>query len=113
MSEENKAIVRRLADEMVGRKNMAAFDELVSRDVKAHHVPPGLSPNFDGWKAMVSGVLGAFPDGQMTVEDVVAADDKVMMRYIFKATHGGDLMGIPATGKAVTPSSLFASIPEG
>jgi hypothetical protein len=78
MSEENKAIVRRLAEEMVSSGNMAAFDELVSRDAKAHHVPPGMTPDFEGWKGLVGMVLGAFPDGQMNIEELIAADDKVV-----------------------------------
>ena len=106
MSEENKAIVRRMAEEMVSKKNMVAFDELVSRDAKAHHVPPGMTPDFDGWKGLVGMVLGAFPDGRMNIEALVASDDKVVMRYTFKGTHGGDLMGVPATGKPVDFSGM-------
>ncbi len=52
-------------------------------------------------------VLGAFPNGRMTIEDMIAVDDKVMMRYTFKATHEGELMGIPATGKPVTFTGMI------
>ena len=92
---------------MVSNMNIAAFDGTVSRDAKAHHVPPDMTPDFEGWKGLVGMVLGAFPDGQMNIEELIAADDKVVMRYNFKATHGGDLMGIPATGKPVNFSGVI------
>lgn len=65
MSDENKAISRRFVDEIIGRKNLAAFDVLVAPNVIAHHVPPPLQQDFDGWKAIDSMALGAFPDANL------------------------------------------------
>jgi predicted ester cyclase len=46
--------------------------------------------------------LSAFPDTKMTIEDQLAEGDKVTTRWTATGTHTGELMGIPATGKAVT-----------
>jgi C-1 hydroxylase len=43
----------------------------------------------------------AFPDGRMTIEDMVAEGDRVATRKTFRGTHRGELMGIPPSGKAV------------
>ncbi len=48
----------------------------------------------------------AFPDGQMTIEDLVAEGDRVVARTTFNGTHQGEMQGIPATGKAVSVSGI-------
>ncbi len=102
MSEENKAILRRFVEEIINQKKLEVFDELVAPNVVAHHVPPGVPPDHQGWKSMVSMVLTAFPDMQATIEEMVAEGDKVAIRANLQGTHKGELMGIPATGKRVT-----------
>lgn len=48
----------------------------------------------------------AFPDGSITVDNVIAADDYVVVEYTGRGTHTGTLEGpggsIPATGRSVT-----------
>ena len=43
-----------------------------------------------------------FPDGQYTIEVMIAKRDKVMMRGSFTGTHRGAFKGVPGTGKKVT-----------
>ena len=107
MSDENKAVTRRFMDEIIAKKNLAVFDELVSPNVVAHHVPPGVAPNFQGWKGIVTMVLGAFPDVQATTDDMIAEGDMVVVRWTMQGTHKGDLMGIPPTGKAVSFTGMI------
>ena len=40
----------------------------------------------------------AFPDVQITVDDVIAADDKVVLRWHTEGTHRGELAGLAPTG---------------
>ena len=47
-----------------------------------------------------------FPDFQMTVEDIVAEDDKVTCRATMTGTHLGKVMGIAPTGKKVSVSNI-------
>jgi predicted ester cyclase len=46
--------------------------------------------------------LGAFPDGQVTVEDLLADGDKVVVRISLRGTHQGAFRGIAPTGKPIT-----------
>ncbi len=87
MSEENKAIVQRFVDGVINQKNMATFDEVIASNAVAHHVPPGLSPDVAGWKAMVGGMLGGLPDARITLDDVVADGDRVVARWTMKLTR--------------------------
>ncbi len=43
----------------------------------------------------------AFPDARLSIDDVVAEGDKLACRFSLRATHRGELMGIPASGKPV------------
>jgi steroid delta-isomerase-like uncharacterized protein len=44
----------------------------------------------------------AFPDGQHTVDDLIAEGDKVAARLTARGTHKGEFQGIPPTGKPVS-----------
>jgi predicted ester cyclase len=48
--------------------------------------------------------MTAFPDIHIHVEDTVAEGHKLVTRWSAHATHKGDLMGIPPTGKEVAIS---------
>ncbi len=46
--------------------------------------------------------IGALPDLKAVEQDVVASGDLVVIRLVVSATHQGDLLNIPATGKPVS-----------
>ena len=52
--------------------------------------------------ALLRTFIGALPDLVAIEQDVIASDDLVVMRLVVRATHEGDLLGIPATGKRVS-----------
>jgi predicted ester cyclase len=49
----------------------------------------------------------AYPDLHVTIEDLVAEGDKVVSRNTVTGTHGGEYMGLPATGRSVTYNEIF------
>jgi steroid delta-isomerase-like uncharacterized protein len=57
----------------------------------------------EGYKRYVKAMMEPFPDGTLSVEDAIIGlgGDKAVVRYIWRATHTGDFMGIPPTGKKV------------
>lgn len=50
---------------------------------------------------MALGFYKAFPDLRHTVEEVVADDKQVAVRFRITGTHQGDFMGHPATAKPI------------
>ena len=46
--------------------------------------------------------LGAFPDCQFTVDDMICEGDQVVTKKTFTGTHTADFNGIPPTCKRVT-----------
>jgi steroid delta-isomerase-like uncharacterized protein len=62
---------------------------------------PGPQHGLDTWRQGFEMIKRAFPDLQATIEDIVAAQDKVAVRVRFRGTHLGEFLGIPATGRSV------------
>jgi steroid delta-isomerase-like uncharacterized protein len=54
-----------------------------------------------GFQAVVAGLRAAFPDIHYTLDDVVAEDDRVAVRWHWTGTHRGTFRGFPATGKTI------------
>ena len=98
-AEENKATVRRWIEEVINKQDVALIDELFAPDYVNHMAPPGLPAGPQGEKLFSQMFFGAFPDSHMELVDVVAAGDRVAGRYTYSATHRGEFMGIPPTGK--------------
>ena len=92
---ENKAIVRRLWEEVWNQNNLAVCDEIFDVEYAEHE------------KSFVPILRGAFPDLRFTVEDMIAEADKVVTRYFITGTHQGEFMGIPATGKSVKINTIW------
>jgi steroid delta-isomerase-like uncharacterized protein len=104
--EENKARDRRLVEEALNRGNLAVADELIAPDFVDHAAPPGMQHGPDGFKAAVAAFRSAFPDLHVTVEEQLAAGDRVARRMTMRGTHRGDLFGIPPTGQPMAIAGI-------
>ncbi len=112
MSEENKAILRRVTDEVFSQGNLDLVDELFAADYVLHDpgIPGGeLRGTEDFKQRWVSMFRTAFPDLRLSVEDQVAEGDKVVTRYAGRGTHRGELMGIAPTGMEVSVGGIILS----
>lgn len=105
-AEENRAVIRRAYDELWNERDVSVVDELVAEDFLNHAAPPGRQRGRQGLKEVVRMFAGAFPDFRYEVEDVIAEGDKVAVRDVFRGTHRGEFMGIPATGNRVTMEAI-------
>ena len=98
MLEENKALVRRVLEEIT-RDGPDAIDRFYSPDVIYHGIQESIGA--EAVKELISTYVGAFSDRQMTIEDIIAEGDKVVARFHVEITHTRDLMGIAPTGKRI------------
>jgi steroid delta-isomerase-like uncharacterized protein len=99
-TEANKELFRRMIEEFWNQKKLDTAAEFFSADTYSPSVP-GLPPGPDGVKFFAQVFLAAFPDLQITIDQIVASGDEVAGRLIQTGTHKGDFMGIPASGKSV------------
>ena len=108
MSQQNKALARRIFDEMESKGNLAIADETFAGDF-VNHTPFGENHGPEGAKQFVKMLRSAFPDLHATVEDQVAEGDKVATRFTARGTHKGELNGIPASGNTMEISGIVIS----
>ena len=101
MSEQNKALVRRYYEEVLGQGKLHVIDEIASPDF-VDHDRGNETHDRDGAKSFASMAHAAFADVSIEVEDIIAGDDRVVARTTISGTHSGEFMGIPATGRRVT-----------
>lgn len=108
MSDQNKAQLRRVTDEVINGRDLDLVDELFSDDYVMHDPnAPGEVRGQEAMKGYLGMFLGAFSDLRLEVVDQVAEGNKVATRYVGSATHDGDLMGIAATGNKVTLNGII------
>ena len=102
-TEQNKALVRQMVEEIFNRGNMSRADEFLAPDfVEREELPPGIPRDREGVKQLTIMLRSAFPDFKATIDDIVAEGDKVVIRQTWSGTHKGEFMGIPPTGKSVS-----------
>jgi predicted ester cyclase len=101
MSEQNKELVRRFIDEVFRKKNIGIIDYLFAPGFISHYVPPGTIQDVEAFKKSIRSFLTAFPDIEITIEDLIAEDDKVVAHVTGGGTHTGNFQAFPPTGKRV------------
>ena len=86
--EEMKRFVRNHFEQFVNRKNIAIGDVNFSRKFVDHgaDVPLGLPPGPEGAKQYVGGALKRIPDMRVTIDDIIAEGDKVVVRNTWTGT---------------------------
>jgi predicted ester cyclase len=99
-TEENKNLVRRIFEEGINQNKPNVFDELLAPTYVNYNFPTP-APGVDGFKMVIGLFRTAFPDFQVTLEEELAEDDKVITRGHFTGSHKGDFQGIPPTGKQI------------
>ena len=98
MVDRNKAVVRRLVDEVLNAGRMEVIDEIYS---------PVLAPAAKRW---IAPFRASFPDTRMEVVELIAEGDKVVGRFTCSATHLGEWLGHAPTGRrfeAVDEVAIF------
>lgn len=110
--ERHKQTVRRypLA---VAAGELDVLDELCTDDV-VNHAPLGEPRGLEALKAYEAPVHEAFPDFEVSFDDLVAEGNRVAMRLTHRATHEGELMGVAPTGREITfQNVVFNRLVEG
>ena len=84
---QNKAVQRRIIDEVINLKNLDLADELFSEEHELHPYSPGVTRGPEGMKRAFAGLHEEFPDIRVEIESMVAEGDMVAVRLTFSGTH--------------------------
>jgi len=102
MSEHNKAIVRRLFDDVWNGRRLETIEELYAPEFVADYRPYApLRVGHQAIRDMVQRAWAAFPDYHEELEELVAEGDKVVVRLTITGTQNGPWGPLPPTGKPV------------
>ena len=106
-AEENKAVVRRVIDELINKGNLEVADEVMANDYVYHfHLFEVNGP--EGFKELIGTMRNAFPDLNINIDDLIAEGDTVAARFTMRGTFKGEMMGIAPTGKQFSfPEAVF------
>ncbi len=109
-SEQNKRTIRRFYDEVINQNNLAALDGLLGDHYVSHDLPSDPA----ALKGFIDGMHTAFPDGRITIDQLIAEGDTVAMRGTYRGTQTGRLQDILPTSKAVAvPAQDMYRVVEG
>jgi steroid delta-isomerase-like uncharacterized protein len=82
--------------------DLAMMDDTFAPDVVFHNgALPEPMRGLDEVKSMFLRLRGAFPDIEMTVEDLFGEGEWAAVRFTMRGTHLGDYFGVPPTGNSV------------
>ncbi len=87
MTEANKAVVRRFAEEVANGGHLELIGELYAPELAA------------ATKRWIAPFRASFPDVHMEVVELIAEGDKVVGRFTCSATHLGAWLGQAPTGR--------------
>ena len=106
-AEENKEIIRRHT-QAFNEKRLEVIDELVDIDYVDHGPFHGQQSGREGMKQAHKYFYEGFPDIQQTIDDILAEDDKVVVRWTCRGTHLGRFVSvpIPPTGKTASVQGI-------
>jgi len=85
--ELNKAVVIRLVDEVLNGGRLDLVDELYAPEIAEQA------------RAWISPFRDSFPDVRMETIGLIAENDQVVGRFTCSATHLGEWLGHPPTGR--------------
>jgi predicted ester cyclase len=106
-----KALARRGAVECWKLGHLDELDEILAPDYKVYVAGVLTYNGRDAMKRQVTEARAAFPDVEVTVEDLIAQGDKVVARFVFRGTHLGEYKlpggSMPPTGKRVEVTGII------
>jgi steroid delta-isomerase-like uncharacterized protein len=101
-TEANKAIVRGLFEEVLNKRRLEESENIIGQGYVGIRGQKGPA----GFTSAVAPIIDAFPDVIWTVEDLLAADDKVVVRWTWKGTSKKPFNGFPVTGAEMTNGAI-------
>lgn len=112
---ENKELVRQLVDDVFNEGNPDALDDYLTEDYVEHTVAvPGGLEGLEAVREYYSDIFNAFPDFEVTIQDLLAEGDKVVQRSLQGGTHEGPFLDIEPTGEsAEIPGIVIYRIEDG
>ena len=109
-AEGNKAVIRRLLEEVYNEGNLDVVDELMAPDIFNHAAVPEHQHGLDGFKHVMKWVRNMSCDIHYDIEDIIAEAEKVALRMTVSGTQTGPLRGIPPLANVSRLTTSIGSV---
>ncbi len=96
VGDESKKVALRYVD-ILNQGKLDAPGEVLHPNVRDQQPELGQTPGIRGIREYFEMILSAFPDYQLTIEDVLVAGDRLPVRLTMRGTHSGELISIAPT----------------
>lgn len=105
LTSDLKQLAKKFIDAF-NRQDISRIAQLISDKYVQHS--PGVPPSRDSFFQFLEASYRAFPDCRFEIEDMIAEDDKVLLRWTFYGTHTGRWLNRtdPPTGRTVSFSGM-------
>jgi predicted ester cyclase len=105
-TEDNKRVVAQFVRRCQDEHDLGFADEVFHPFFVNHYRPegrdvPSTGRPASGFQSFYGGLLRAFPDATMEINEQIAEGDLVATRKTLRGTHQGELWGFPPTGNRV------------
>jgi predicted ester cyclase len=97
----NKELLRRFYKDVYVDWDMSLVDAVVSPRFTSHDWPDGGPTGPRAFREYYAAMRAAVPDARYEVDDLIAEDHKVVVRWRLLGTHEGSFQGIAPTGRAI------------
>lgn len=104
--EANKALVRRVYDELINQENKVVIDETFAEGAIIHDEFTGVTVGREAFRQLLGIFDAAFPHHRVVVEAVLAEGDLVSVLHTHHAIHTGPFLHLAPTGKSVEVNGL-------
>lgn len=102
----NETFARRYLADFWNRGDAIAVADIVAADAVGHVAGQRITAGPQALLARRVGLLSIYTNPTFTLEDEIAAGDKVVIRWTFRGTHTGAGAGVPPTGKEVVATGI-------
>ena len=108
MSGSNEEVMRRFVEEVINNGNYSVLGELI-QPTYTYRTPDQELRGPEALEALFTAYRIAFPDLNVSIDELVNGGDKIAISFTLTGTHEGDLMGISPTGKPVKINGMILS----
>ena len=106
MEEINKSVVLSWLNEVNRDNYEVLFDELWTKSSKQYFNSSSIPIEYDDFKEMVYNLYEQMPIIKHEVYDIIAKEDKVIVRFSANVLHDTLMFGVPATGKEIVWNAI-------
>jgi len=97
----NEHVVEAFLQDVVNEHNGGAAANFLTPDMQWYGGTVGTVSGRANVAGLFAGVVAAFPDAHITIDDIFGQGDQVVVRVVVSGTQEGPILGIHASGRHV------------